>query len=184
MIIDCILLAISVSIDALSLGITYGIKNAKITKSGNTIIFTIAFVSTSIAIILGHYISILFSPNIATILGASILIFLGLYTIYKSFTGTQSDFDFDNSNYIDKKEAIFLALAVSIDASCVGLSCGIMGINSLLYPFLAALFHMFFINCGTIISSNIIKKKKKKKKVLSSISGLILITIGFLRILI
>ena len=59
--ISCILLAISVSIDALTLGITYGIKHSRITKISNLIVFSIAFVSTSFAIFLGKHISRLFS---------------------------------------------------------------------------------------------------------------------------
>ena len=54
--ISCILLAISVSIDALTLGITYGIKHSRINKISNLIVFSIAFVSTSIAIFLGNHI--------------------------------------------------------------------------------------------------------------------------------
>ena len=54
--ISCILLAISVSIDALTLGITYGIKHSRITKISNLIVFSIAFVSTSLAILLGKHI--------------------------------------------------------------------------------------------------------------------------------
>ena len=54
--ISCILLAISVSIDALTLGITYGIKHSRINKISNLIVFSIAFVSTSFAIFLGKHI--------------------------------------------------------------------------------------------------------------------------------
>lgn len=181
MILSCILLAVSVSIDALSLGVTYGIKNAKITKTSNLIIFTIALCCTSFAILLGHYISILFSPRVGAIIGSTLLIILGLYTIIKSLKSEPTDYDFDNSNTIDKKEAALLALAVSVDASCVGLSCGIMGINNLIYPFLAAVFHMFFINCGNSISKAIFSRLNVSSKKLSILSGSILIFIGIIR---
>ncbi len=183
MIFSCILLALSVSIDALSLGITYGIKNAKITKTSNFIIFAIAFCSTSISIFLGHYISILFSPKISAYLGSILLVILGTYTILKSTNSEPSDYDFDNSNTIEKKEALLLALAVSLDASCVGLSCGIMGINSLLYPLLAAVFHMFFINCGNNIARIICSKFTVSRQKLTLISGSILILIGIIKVI-
>lgn len=183
MILSCILLAISVSIDALSLGIVYGIKKAKISKICNFIIFTIALVSTSLAMILGHYISTFFSPSFATIFGSLLLIILGTYTICKIFKEKINDFDFDNSNSIDSKESILLALTVSIDASCVGLSCGIMGINNFIYPFLAAFFHICFINIGNFIAINIIKNFKISQKHLSIISGTILIIIAIARII-
>ena len=182
MIFSCILLALSVSIDALSLGITYGIKNAKITKTSNFIIFAIAFCSTSISIFLGHYISILFSPKISAYLGSILLVILGTYTILKSTNSEPSDYDFDNSNTIEKKEALLLALAVSLDASCVGLSCGIIGITGFIYPFFAALFHTIFINCGNIIAFYASKKINISDKYLSIFSGIVLILIGLIRL--
>ena len=170
--ISCILLAISVSIDALTLGITYGIKHSRINKISNLIVFSIAFVSTSLAIFLGKHISRLFSPSLATFIGSALLILLGIYSIY----------DLDHSNSIDKNEAILLALAVSTDASCVGLSCGIIGITGFVYPLFAALFHTIFINCGNIIAYSASKKIKLSDKCLAIFSGTVLILIGLIRL--
>ena len=173
--ISCILLAISVSIDALTLGITYGIKHSKITKISNLIV-------TSIAIFLGNHISRLFSPLVATLVGSVLLIFLGIYSIYNSFNKNTEDYDLDHSNSIDKNEAILLALAVSTDASCVGLSCGIIGITGFVYPLFAALFHTIFINCGNIIAYSASKRIKLSDKFLSVFSGIVLILIGLIRL--
>ena len=180
--ISCILLAISVSIDALTLGITYGIKHSRITKISNLIVFSIAFVSTSIAIFLGKNISKLFSPYVATFIGSVLLVFLGIYSIYKSFYKNTEDYDLDHSNSIDKNEAILLALAVSTDASCVGLSCGIIGITGFVYPLFAALFHTIFINCGNIIAYSASKRIKLSDKCLAIFSGIVLILIGLIRL--
>ena len=78
MIIKCILLALSASIDALALGITYGIKKTKMSRLGNLIIFITLFCLSGISIFIGHYISILFSPVVSALLGSSLLIFLGI----------------------------------------------------------------------------------------------------------
>ena len=180
--ISCILLAISVSIDALTLGITYGIKHSRITKISNLIVFSIAFVSTSLAILLGKHISRLFSTSLATFIGSALLILLGIYSIYKSFNKNTEDYDLDHSNSIDKNEAILLALAVSTDASCVGLSCGIIGITGFIYPLFAALFHTLFINCGNIIAYSASKKINISDKYLSIFSGSVLILIGLIRL--
>lgn len=180
--ISCILLAISVSIDALTLGITYGIKHSRINKISNLIVFSIAFVSTSFAIFLGKHISRLFSPSLATFIGSALLILLGIYSIYKSFNKNTEDYDLDHSNSIDKNEAILLALAVSTDASCVGLSCGIIGITGFVYPLFAALFHTIFINYGNIIAYSASKKIKLSDKCLAIFSGFVLILIGLIRL--
>ena len=180
--ISCILLAISVSIDALTLGITYGIKHSRINKISNLIVFSIAFVSTSFAIFLGKHILRLFSPSVATFIGSALLILLGIYSIYKSFNKNTEDYDLDHSNSIDKNEAILLALAVSTDASCVGLSCGIIGITGFVYPLFAALFHTIFINCGNIIAYSASKRIKLSDKCLAIFSGFVLILIGLIRL--
>ena len=76
MIFNCILLALSVSIDSLSIGISYGIKKTKINSMSNIILFAISFCITCGSIFLGYYISALFSPTASTILGSSFLVIL------------------------------------------------------------------------------------------------------------
>ena len=183
MIIKCILLALSASIDALGLGITYGIKKTKMSKSGNLIIFTTLFCLSGLSVFIGHYISTLFSPVVSAILGASLLILLGIYNIFKSPNNTSTNFDTDGSNYIDAKEAFILGLAVAVDASCVSLGSGMIGIAGLILPFLMAVFHSFFVNCGNLVATNITSKFTISSKLLSNLSGIILIFIGFVRLL-
>ena len=74
-------------------------------------------------------------------------------------------------------------MAVSADASCVGLSCGIIGLDSFIYPILTAFFHICFINCGNFVAYHIAEKIKISSKILSIISGIILISIGIIRLI-
>ena len=183
MILKCIFLALSASIDALGLGITYGIKKTKMSKAGNLIIFTTLFCLSGISIFIGHYISILFSPIFAALLGSALLILLGIYNIFKTQNNTTTNFDADCSNFIDAKEALILGLAVAVDASCVSLGSGMIGIGGVLLPFLMAIFHTFFVNCGNLVATSIAKKFTISSKFLSNLSGTILIFIGFIRLL-
>ena len=180
-----ILLALSASIDALSLGITYGIKRTKMSKISNIIIFTIVLVCSTFALLLGHYISLLFSPTFSMLLGSSLLIMLGVYNIFKGINkvNTIKDFDIDNSNYIDNKEAIALALAVAVDASCVSISCGFIGCGSFILPIFMAVFHTFFVNCGNFVAKNIVEKINIPSNILSVFAGILLVCIGALRII-
>lgn len=182
MILKCILLALSASIDALSLGVTYGIKKTKMSRIGNIIIFLTLLFSTSIAVLVGHYISIIFSPTFSIWIGSSLLILLGIYTIYKAKDNVSTNFDTDNSNYIDEKEAFMLGLAVAVDASCVSLSSGMIGLGGFILPILMAVFHTFFVNCGNFVATTIVKKFKLSNKFLSILAGIILIFIGVFRI--
>lgn len=177
----CLLLSLSASIDALSLGITYGIKKTKLCKTSNIIIFATVLVLTGISVLIGHYVSLLFSPAISTFIGSLFLILLGIYNIFKSQNNVSKDFDFDGSNCIDKKEALMLGFAVAIDAACVSLSSGMLNLGNLILPIFMAFFHTFFVNCGSFAASTVINKFKFSNTTLSVFSGTILILIGFLK---
>lgn len=181
MLFNCILLALSVSIDSLGIGISYGLKKTKISSLSNIILFAISFCITCGSIFLGHYISALFSPTFSTILGSSFLIILGVYNIYKSINKPPTDYDIDHSNNIDAKEALFLGLALSIDSACVGIGSGIIGINDIVLPFLVASFQLVFLNCGNLVASNIAKYINVSERALSIFSSIILILVGVFR---
>ena len=184
MILKYILLALSASIDALSLGITYGIKKTKMSKAATIIIFMIVLCCSTIAILVGNFLSLLFSPIFSVLLGSSLLILLGLYNIYKGIkkSNTFINFDVDNSNYIDNKEAFTLALAVAVDASCVSMGAGIIGYISFILPVFMAIFHTFFVNCGNYVAKSIVEKLNVPSNILSIFSGTLLVLIGIFRI--
>ena len=171
MLLNCILLALSVSIDSLGIGISYGIKHTKISKISNFTLFSISFLMTSFSIFIGNSISSL------------LLILLGIYGIYKNISNITTNYDFNNSNEIDKKEAIFLGLALSIDSFCVGLGSGIIGFNDLLLPIFVSVFQLFFINCSTNIANLLLSKFNISDNILSYISSFSLILLGTLKIL-
>ena len=184
MILEYILLALSASIDALSLGITYGIKKTKMSNTANIIIFIIVFCCSTVAILVGHFLSLLFSPMFSILLGSFLLILLGLYNIYKGIKNSNTfiNFDIDNSNYIDNKEAIAIGLAVAVDASCVSMSAGIIGYISFILPVFMGFFHTFFVNCGNFVAKGVVERLNVPSNVLSIISGILLVLIGVLRI--
>ena len=182
MLLNCILLALSVSIDSLGIGITYGIKHTKIRSISNIILFAISFCMTSGSIFIGHYISVLLSPTFSTILGSSFLIILGVYNIYKVLNNPPVDYDIDHSNNIDRKEAIFLGLALSIDYACVGIGSGIIGLNDIILPILVSSFQLVFLNCGNLVAKYIIQRIEIQENVLAILSGAVLILVALLRI--
>ena len=83
--INYILLAISVSIDSLGIGITYGIRNTKIFISSKIILFILSILITSLAVFLGGLIRSIVPNNFTNYVGLFILIFLGIWIIYQSF---------------------------------------------------------------------------------------------------
>ena len=85
MFLDCLLLAIPISLDCIGIGMTYGIKNTYITPLAKLIIFSIFFIVTSIAVNIGTLIIEIFSLKFANIVGVVLLVLMGFWIIYQSF---------------------------------------------------------------------------------------------------
>lgn len=215
MFISCFILALSVSIDSLSIGITYGLKDTKISYIGKVTLFITSFIISIISIWFGDNIKNFFPDIITKMIGTFILIFMGLFIIYQSvcknnlknneiksnseekiysffikFLGITIKIiknpissDFDNSKKIDGKEALFLGLALSLDAFCVGIGSGIIGINSFIFPFLTSLFQLIFLNTGILFGKKINSLSKLPDNIWSIISGTLLILIGIIKFL-
>lgn len=91
--------------------------------------------------------------------------------------------DLNNSNIIEKNEAIYLALALSLDSICVGISSSSFGLPSLFFPILVPIFQLLFINAGIFLGKKIIISNSISLKFWNFLSGILLIFIGFLRII-
>lgn len=213
MFISCFILALSVSIDSLSIGITYGLKDTNISYIGKVILFITSFVISVISIWFGNSIKNIFPDVAAKLIGTFILIFMGAFIIYQSVCKSDIKYknlehdteekiysffikflgitiqiiknpissDFDNSKKIDAKEALFLGLALSLDAFCVGIGSGIIGLNSFIFPFLTSLFQLIFLNIGVIFGNKLNSLAKLPDNIWSIISGTLLILIGILK---
>lgn len=206
-----ILLAISVSIDALGIGLTYGIKNTKISIIANILLFCISFSIVSMSVYIGNILEKIIPLVYCNIIGNLILIFMGIFMIYQATTKKNSSkkykigkeknlsffikslgitiniiknpisSDLDNSKFIDAKEAFFLGLALSLDAFCIGIGSKIMGISSALFPLLVASFQLCFLKIGSFIGLKLNNKSSIPENIWSLISGFILIFIGILK---
>lgn len=84
MIFNALILALSASIDSFGVGITYGIKNTKISFSSILVLFTLSFTITSISIIIGNLLSSIIAPNFTNIIGGLMLFSIGFFIIYSS----------------------------------------------------------------------------------------------------
>ena len=77
------ILALSASIDALGVGITYGLKKTKIFFPAYFVLFILSIAITSLSISLGNIITSFISPNVTTIIGSIILFTIGIFIIYE-----------------------------------------------------------------------------------------------------
>ena len=163
MLFTIILLALSVSIDALGIGITYGLRKTSISTPAKFILFIVSFAFVCISVSFGYFLASLFPTNIIKIIRNPI------------------SSDLNNSKIIEKNESIYLAFALSLDSICVGITSSSFGIYSLLFPILVPLFQFLFLNVGIILGKKIVLYNTSIKK-WNILSGILLIIIGILRI--
>lgn len=138
---NSILLALSVSIDSLGMGMAYGIKNAKIKFLSKCILFIMSILFTSCSFIIGNLINSVLSELLTKVISSGILIIIGIIILADPIP-----FDFDNSKGIDTKEALLLGIALSLDSVCVGIGSSIGGYSNLYFPLLASSFQILFIS--------------------------------------
>lgn len=216
MLINSLILAISSSIDSLGIGITYGIKNTKISYLGKVVLFFISFSISILSIWFGNVIKNIFSDSITKFIGSFILIFMGVFIFFQSlkkenesqisspskiyeekvysffikFLGITIKIiknpnysDFDKSKSIDAKEALFLGLALSLDSFCIGVGSSVIGNSSMFFPFLISFFQLIFLSFGNLLGQNIYKFNKIPDNIWSVLSGVLLILIGFVKLI-
>lgn len=208
-------LAISSSIDSFGIGITYGIRNTKISNSAKLILFVISFIVSFFAVYFGDFLKDLLPDNIANYIGCCLLIFLGGFVCFQSFKKDTKNpvcnevfsepkiyrffikflgitiqiikdpisSDLDKSNLIDGKEALFLGVALSLDSFAIGISSGILGIHSIIFPLVVSVFQLLFISLGNLLGSTLNRFSKFPQSIWSIISGILLIVIGIIKLL-
>lgn len=91
--------------------------------------------------------------------------------------------DFDNSNKVDSKEALFLGVVLSIDSLCVGIGGSVIGINTYLFPFLVGFLQLFFLRTGNFLGKKLYNFSKLPSNIWSIVSGILLILLGILKFL-
>lgn len=177
-----LLLALSLSVDALGIGISYGLRKIRTTAGAKVIICIISFLFTAAAISAGNIILMFIPPFAAKLCGGIMLGVLGLYIIFSNLLKKPETFDTDSSKYIDMKEAIFLGAALSVDSIGTGICSAVAGVSSFIIPVAAALFQLLFLCAGSFLGSKIVKLKSLPCGIFVVISGLLLVIIALIRV--
>ncbi len=211
---NSILFAITLSIDSIGIGITYGLKNTRINISSKCILFGISFFFCILSLLAGNLLIHFISPVLANVLGVFLLIFLGLMMIYQGiFPHKKSSkiqkknsskihqffikplgitiqiirnpisSDFDDSNTIDGKEALFLGTALSLDYFAGGIGIATLGVNPIFFPFFVSIFQLIFLSFGNMLGKKIKSICGFPTNIWTILSGLLFLLIAFIRIL-
>ena len=188
-----IMLAISVSIDALGIGISYGMRKSYITLKLNILIAIIVFSMCLLGFSIGSFLSLFFDDFILKIIGSIILLILGSHIIIKetilSKNKNEKREDKEDKNEktfvkgISFSEAISLAMAISMDAMTAGISASLIGIKSLWFPILVMACHMIFLSIGRFLGRYVKEASNIPQNLWSIISGVLLILISVTKLI-
>ena len=146
---SALLYSLSSNLDNLVIGIAYGVKKIKIGITPNLIIATVTSIGTLISMSVGKFISGFLPTSLTNMLGAVIIMLLGLYfliqsilkLIPKSYSNSLAlknvdeimDYaeksDSDNSGTLNIKEAFVVSLGLMLNNLGTGLAASITGVN-------------------------------------------------------
>lgn len=185
-----ILTAISVSLDALGLGISYGLRGIRFPFKSLLLMNITAFSITLISAILGRLIGITFSTKLCNITAPLFLIGLGIWMCVQGLKYSAEKLpagiitnpelgDMDKSEIIDLKEAFVIGVAISIDASvcCIGLSYS--DSSGILLPAAVLIMQFLLLSLGLFLGKHVGDKINIDSHKTALISGIILLMLGF-----
>ncbi|MDI6601372.1 MAG: sporulation membrane protein YtaF [Thermoanaerobacteraceae bacterium] len=198
-----VILALALSIDSLCVGLSYGMRRIAIPFVPLLAVSFISSISTYISMYIGNGLAVFLNPQYSKILGAFILIGVGIYVFISAIRERrvgQEDAelltirlnfieitvkvieqplkaDLDNSGSISTVEAVFLGIALAMDAFGASLGASMGGMPLIGLPVAVGIFNMLFIYLGVYIGKSVTAAKDERLKYLP---GIILILLGFL----
>lgn len=163
----------------------YGLNNTKVPIFSKVVIFILSVIYTTIAILIGNQLKIIFSERVIKIIGSFILFLIGLNMLSKANNnGNKNGYvesDIDNSGTIDIKEAILLSSSLSADAFFTGMTFVEGG--SLLFPLFIGAFQLIFLTLGMEGGRYFKGKSRIEDKNMMIISGIVLILFSLIRLI-
>ena len=177
-----VMLSISLSVDALGIGLAYSIRKIKICTISRTIISAISLVVTYLSIFFGNFILKFTSPFLAKLIGTGMLFFYGLLTIIQGTKKSPANYDFNASKIIEPKEAFYVGFALSVDSFAGGLSYVIAGFYSKFVPFIVGILQFLFLSLGILLGKKLSKSNKIKANYFTVLAGIIFIILSVFKL--
>lgn len=138
-----LLFGISASLDALLVGVSYGLRGVRVRLMQNLFISLVALLGTCLSVGLGGFLTSLLPPMVCRCAGSLILMFLGVYYIAKWTLTVLQDRTTDHfsdseepalissnqSLCLTATEVFFLSITLSANNLGIGLSASIAGLT-------------------------------------------------------
>lgn len=186
-----LLLAFSLSVDALGIGLSYGLRRIRFPLTSLGLLTIETFLMMEAFLGLGRLFAACFPVGLAKGISTAILFFFGVWLCLQG-TGQRkakedsplqspSLCDKDASASIEPKEALLLGFILSMDSFAISLSAAAGGMDVALLPLFAALLQTFFLALGAKGGARLILLPEPKESLWSLLSGGILIFLALLQ---
>jgi putative sporulation protein YtaF len=206
-----LLFAVALSTDGFLAGVAYGAKQIKMPVRSLIIISFISITVLLVSMYLGKFICRFITPHQAMVGGALILMLMGAYYLVDAmrrnfnelhdvpedkpvmvlnikFLGViiqilrePSSADADASGEITGYEAVLLGIALSMDSLAAGVGLALSGHNIFMTALSVGMVQFLLVSIGIMLGSTL--DSARFKKIAANLPGLILILVGFAKIL-
>ena len=170
-----VLLAVSVSLDTLGVAMAYGMAGIVIPVRTRLLISFINGALTATAVWLGQFLCVEIPTFVFQILGAVILIALGVKTLWNALGDNKmADYDKSASRVIELREGCIIGVVFALDS--VSAALGIINLGNVVYAFpvcTAVLCYVLLLLGGRYLYN---------LRRINGASGVILIVLGLLRL--
>lgn len=200
--VSSLLFAVSASLDALMVGITYGIRKIRLSFLQNLLVSLITLFGTVIAICLGNLLAPFFSGKPLVGAGSAILIGMGVYYLIKYLVpqvqkyragpdtdntpvsendSSASDAGCSESVSLTTKKLLLLGLALSANNMGIGIGASMAGIPLMAASVFTFLCSVCFLKLGNSLGQ--LKFLQLADRFADPLSGLLLILLGICQLL-
>ncbi len=189
-----LLFGISASLDALLVGIGYGLRKIRINVLQNLCISLVSLLGTCLSVCLGSRLLLFLHASLADRIGSIILILLGAYYIFKwilhsgdlnQSTKTAHAPEIASAEKISAclkpAETFFLSMTLSLNNIGIGLSASMAGLPLLPAAVTTFSFSALFLLCGNRLGQS--RFLRLIGNAADPISGLLLIGLGIIQLI-
>lgn len=173
-ILEIILIAVSLAMDALAVAICKGLSMKKMSWKKSAIVGGYFGIFQGLMPIIGYFLGTTFENFVTKIdhwIAFGLLIFIGINMLKEALAKETENYN-DN---VDFKTMVILAIATSIDALAIGITFAFLGVNILSASVVIAIITFLVCLIGVKIGNKFGAKYEKKAE---SVGGLILILMG------
>ena len=165
--------AISLSIDALGVGLFCGIRKIKLGVSTYLILAIFSMVIMGLSMFFGGLLFEFLSDNIVDIIGGIGQILLGVWILFQVNKGV------DMPQKTGILRAFSLSFLLSVDSMGAGIVASALGLNMLYLPILVAATQIGFLAAGCAMAK-VLARFGKATKILAVLPGISFIVLGII----